>query len=61
MSSQNFNFTPTEMRTKNVEPKNPTALFVRGPEEQQNPLQNLVKRIKLRTEKPHNIFGNRAS
>ena len=43
MSSENLNFTPTEMRTKNVEPKNPTALLVTGPVEQQNPLQNLVK------------------
>ena len=43
MSSEIQNFTPTEMHAKNVEPKNPTALFVTGPVEQQNPLQNLVK------------------
>ena len=43
MSSENLNFTPTEMRTEKVEPKNPTALLVTGPVEQQNPLQNLVK------------------
>ena len=43
MSSQNLNFTPKEMCAKNVEPKNPTALFVRGLEEQQSPLQNQVK------------------
>ena len=43
MSSQNLNFTPTEMRAKNVEPKNPTALLVTGPAEQQSPLKNLVK------------------
>ena len=43
MSSECQNFTPTEMRAKNVEPKNPTALLVTGPAEQQSPFQNLVK------------------
>ena len=43
MSSQNLNFTPTDRRAKNVEPKNPTALLVTGPVEQQSPLQNQVK------------------
>ena len=43
MSSENLNFTPTEMPAKNVEPKNPTAFLVTGPVEKQNPLQNLVK------------------
>ena len=43
MSIENLNLTPTEMRTKHVEPKNPTVLFVRRPGEQQIPLQNQVK------------------
>ena len=43
MSSQNLNFTPTDMPEKNGEPKNPTALLVTGPAEQQSPLKNLVK------------------
>ena len=45
MSSQNLNSAPTEMRAKNGELKNPTALLVTGPVEQQNQLQSLVKLI----------------
>ena len=36
------------MRVKNEEPKNPTALLVTGPAEQQSSLQNLVKTVLLR-------------
>ena len=43
MSSEIQNFTPTEMRAKNEELKNTTALLVTGPVEQQSPLQNQVK------------------
>ena len=43
MSSENLNFTPTDMRAKNEEPKNPTAFLVTGPAEKQSPLETLVK------------------